>query len=659
MTPAASVRSKRPVRRDPRVYTRRLVPILRMLDLDVVGRATLNGESVDARLADAVSAIDLDLTMDGASQLSLTIEDPEREVVRSSLLDGQADLMLPGGGRWRLDRERNVGGLSVTGPTTVLKFWDLGAAALQQQYAPITKSAKDMDLYGFVAFLAREVADEVRLVPVVPAPGEVPHLEEETRRDRVGRGTGSATSGWSPRAAAQVRVRGAKASTSQLRVMDAVFTEAVKHDPPALAMVTLAALITQECDYHNEQGGGADSVSFGVIQNIPGTSAGVDGLMTQAQALNIAYSVKSALLPPGPTGAGGLIRVANQQPNVSPGQLADICVNGVGVGDPGYIRKVDSYVAEAKRNIELWTGRSIDSFRRGGGVDGRTETVHYRPRQWRRGTDTGREGSWKTLGRYAEQLGRRRFIAGPTTARPRLVMAQDQQLILASPHLVVSLAGDDPILLDTPTLDIEGRQTLEQISFSVLASAWSAPPGAVADVVDGGPADGPWIVLDVQARAGDPAAQVTLTQPTTRRQIEPARSRAARRKSDATPREGVGELNGKTLQLPTLFSATHETAGLPGYPAIDVFAPPGTIVLSPADGTVSRLSGGLDTYTGPGGPYGYSIYLTSRYGEYYMTHFGSIAVSQGQKVRYGERIGLVGDYPHADSDHIHEGLRRT
>ncbi len=33
-------------------------------------------------------------------------------------------------------------------------------------------------------------------------------------------------------------------------------------------------------------------------------------------------------------------------------------------------------------------------------------------------------------------------------------------------------------------------------------------------------------------------------------------------------------------------------------------------------------------------------------------------MSEGQHVRYGQPIGTVGDYPNADSDHIHEGLRR-
>lgn len=540
MTRRTRARARRPPVRSRRVYTRRLVPVLRMLDIDMVARATLNGAGVDARLVNAISGLELDLTMDGASQLTVTVEDPDLELLRSELLEDRVDLALPNAGRWRMNRPRDVGGLAIAGGTTRLRLWDLGAAALQEHFDPVVKSARRMNLAGFVAFLAREV-DAVNLRPVVPAPGEIPHLEQETRRDRVGRGTPAATSGWSPRAAAQVRVKGARATTEQLRVMDAVLTEAVRHDPPALAMLTLAAAVTVECEYVNKQGAGADAISFGVIQNIPGTSMGVDGVMTREQALDIAYSVRSALLPPGPTSAGGLIRVANQQPDLSPGRLADICINGVGVGDPLYVQKVDSYAAEARRNIELWTGRSFDSFRRGGGADGRSEQVRYRPPQWRRGTDHAREGSWKTLRRYADQLGRRRFIAGPTTRHPRLVMAQDQQLILATPHLVLDL-HDDTLVLERPHIELEGRERLEQIELAVLTSGWSAPPGAVVDVVNGGPADGPWLTLAVRLRSGDPVAHVTLTQPMTRREPDLARSAAARRRRRAQESAGADEM---------------------------------------------------------------------------------------------------------------------
>lgn len=115
---------------------------------------------------------------------------------------------------------------------------------------------------------------------------------------------------------------------------------------------------------------------------------------------------------------------------------------------------------------------------------------------------------------------------------------------------------------------------------------------------------------------------------------------------------------GGRLQLPENFTPTHQTAGLPGYAAIDVFGTPGTPVGAPADGLISRFSGrspSAGAYMGPGGPFGWSIYLNSRDSSYFLTHFGSRSVNVGQKVRRGQTIGTVGDYPGAVPDHIHEG----
>ena len=114
------------------------------------------------------------------------------------------------------------------------------------------------------------------------------------------------------------------------------------------------------------------------------------------------------------------------------------------------------------------------------------------------------------------------------------------------------------------------------------------------------------------------------------------------------------------LQLPSRFKPTHQTAGLPGYPAVDVFAQPGTKVLAPADGVVDRLSG-RDPATGgsPGGSYGWSIYLKSRKGRYYLTHFGSRTVTLTKNVRKGDVIGTVCDSKVSGkpgTSHIHEGF---
>ncbi len=71
------------------------------------------------------------------------------------------------------------------------------------------------------------------------------------------------------------------------------------------------------------------------------------------------------------------------------------------------------------------------------------------------------------------------------------------------------------------------------------------------------------------------------------------------------------------LTLPAEFRVTHQTAGLPGYPAVDVFAPAGT-----------------------------------------LTHMRCIAVEVGQLVRPGTVLGQVEHPPAsmaASSAHVHLG----
>lgn len=115
------------------------------------------------------------------------------------------------------------------------------------------------------------------------------------------------------------------------------------------------------------------------------------------------------------------------------------------------------------------------------------------------------------------------------------------------------------------------------------------------------------------------------------------------------------------LQLPSHFKPTHQTSGLPGYPAIDVLAHAGTPVCCPVNGRIVKLSGRKPTATAkPGGPYGWSLYVQRSDGvRYFLTHFGTRKVVLNQLVRRGQIIGTVADYAKATNgktpSHIHEG----
>ncbi len=103
----------------------------------------------------------------------------------------------------------------------------------------------------------------------------------------------------------------------------------------------------------------------------------------------------------------------------------------------------------------------------------------------------------------------------------------------------------------------------------------------------------------------------------------------------------------------------HVTGGIGGNWALDFMAAPGTPVLAPENGTVSRTAG-HDPATGLHGEnrdvFGWSVYLKTSFGFFYATHFGRLTVGAGSRLRVGEVMGYVGDWPHdRPRSHTHLG----
>lgn len=102
----------------------------------------------------------------------------------------------------------------------------------------------------------------------------------------------------------------------------------------------------------------------------------------------------------------------------------------------------------------------------------------------------------------------------------------------------------------------------------------------------------------------------------------------------------------------------HPTSGIGGNYALDFLAAPGTPVLAVEDGEVSRTSGydpasGLH---GAGDVFGWSVYLRCKGGFWYSTHYGRLNVSGGDRVRVGDILGWVGDWPRdRPRSHTHLG----
>jgi murein DD-endopeptidase MepM/ murein hydrolase activator NlpD len=106
----------------------------------------------------------------------------------------------------------------------------------------------------------------------------------------------------------------------------------------------------------------------------------------------------------------------------------------------------------------------------------------------------------------------------------------------------------------------------------------------------------------------------------------------------------------------------HGTSGLAGFTGKDYFGKPGSAVVAPVGGRITRFSGHdprLGAVQGAGGPLGWSLYLKGNDGRvYYLTHLGSRTVKVGQKVKPGQTIGTIADYDrYGRPSHVHMGYR--
>lgn len=116
-----------------------------------------------------------------------------------------------------------------------------------------------------------------------------------------------------------------------------------------------------------------------------------------------------------------------------------------------------------------------------------------------------------------------------------------------------------------------------------------------------------------------------------------------------------------TLTVPKKFIPTHQTGGLPGYPAVDLFAVPGTPCVLDEDVTVTRVSGHDPKEYPPqgvGGPWGLSCYAKGHEtgNVYFLTHFSKVA--RPGPLPKGETVGVIGDYPGLAADHVHVGIHQ-
>lgn len=147
------------------------------------------------------------------------------------------------------------------------------------------------------------------------------------------------------------------------------------------------------------------------------------------------------------------------------------------------------------------------------------------------------ENSWTAIQRLATEVNRRAFVVGEAF----LYMSEDM-LYAQRPRYEITPATQG--LMDL-TYDVDWGKVLSEVTITVTLDRWGAPPGSVI-LLDGfGPPDGRWLVSTIRRDWFSPVAEITLAQPG-RQLAEPAHETTSGSGADVDAAGGSG---GKVDQL--------------------------------------------------------------------------------------------------------------
>ncbi len=281
-----------------------------------------------------------------------------------------------------------------------------------------------------------------------------------------------------------------------------------------------------------------------------------------------------------------------------------------------------------------------------------------------------KQNSWDCLQSLANDVNWRCFVVSGT-----VYFISEAWLFRSQPFMTIN---EDSTGIDWINYDYDVGKKVATVNITAHLSRWSAPPGSIIKIKgQSNIVDGRYIVNTVSRSIFDTIATITLKkplpqlpEPTSLTGIPSGFLGASGGANDvignqsATAQASQYGATGSLVQpVPSPYNrghgVQHDTLGLPGYPAYDFFAIPGSPVVAVEAGTVLRISG-HDPATGwhdkPGEAIGWSIYLTGESGSiYYYTHLQNLMVKKDDVVPLGKQMAEVVVMPGVDS-HTHLGV---
>lgn len=593
------------------------------LVLDVVAEV-----AGDITIADAIVAGELERTIEGASTLTIDVHDPHRLLIRSPNLSRAIDLQYA-------DVWFRLVKIAKAGDTVSLTFEDRDVAYLRTHRKSRKVSRNTMTRAQFVRSLVREVREhKIKFFsPEVNERQPIGKTKSEatpTKRTEKDR-TENRAQGISADAVCKVQGQRwvSKQRANAERVLDVANT--LGAGPKATKALVLAC-ITESGMFNLTWG---DRDSQGILQVRVSTSG------SAARSRDIEWCCR-VFLTKGFWGKGGAIDIAASRSSLTAGEVAQQ-VQGSAFGS-----RYDYYDAEADAIIEAYGGASGTDT---GGTT-TTETTVRKKYEFARGLPGQPEDSWTAIQRLATEVRWRAFMDAGT-----LYFVSEERLLKARARYVISEDDDGINSID---FDIDQGKVSGEVRVSLRTELYDVPVGSVLAIREMGICNGRWLVATVRQSLFENDVELVLKALTPKLPEPAAETKTTTSTSGGGGGTAKGAIPGSPVPGQPPHASTHQTDGLPGYPAYDYMAPAGTACVAPVDGTIERLSGKNPSLGGPaGGALGYSIYLTGANDKsYFLTHLDKVRVKAGQRVDQGEQMAVVAKGPPSwSTPHVHMGVK--
>lgn len=338
---------------------------------------------------------------------------------------------------------------------------------------PRHASRADVTRAQFIYSLLREI--EAEKIPFV-----CPEMYKTQRIASATRDESDRSDSQTFRSQKGLMIQGVEATREQKRNMEIVIDTARDFSGSSTRSI-LAAIVAviQESWCKNLSGGDRDS--RGILQVRDSTAATIH-LDNRDIGACVEWFMKKGFW-----GKGGAVDLADAHPNKNPGWIAQQ-VQGSGVPD-AYAK----WEPEAEDWLKAATGLELTS---GGGT-------YRKSYQYKRDKD---EVSWDCMQRLAGDVNWRCFMVG----RAMYYMSEQQ---LYQRRVRYHVKPGDPTVINL-SYNMDWGKPVQEATLQVNLDRWGAPPGCVVMIEGYGPADGRWLVRDIDRGWFDSDAEVTLVQPT-------------------------------------------------------------------------------------------------------------------------------------------------